>query len=165
MTAARLNLEGFKVDVVPHGVKEDAVLFTDRVHELNSLPGEPFPEFLSRGDLVRMPVDASEEDTPGTFALQLELEIDRLSDVYLINVEEEFKHDWLKREYESTGSRVGIDMGIAPRGNQETAAGPGQSIDRAATVWKRKHPAVGNIISAGGVTKHPYAVVVVPRLK
>ena len=170
VTAARINLDGFEVRVVPRGVREDALLNTDRLHELNGIDANGIPQVLRGGDLVMMPCDARPSRTPGTEGLELELDLNRLADIYVLMPDisqlpaVKTLPDWLLQDYIQTDLRVGYDRGEGAYG-ETLGIGAGNSIDNHFIAWKRKKPALGKVTAAYGIDHTMYSVVVVPREK
>ena len=162
VTDARINLDGFEVRVVPRGVREDALLFTDRVHEINGLDNNGIPRVLRGGDLVMMPGDARPDITPGTKGLELELELAQPADIYILMPDTAKPQAWLKRDYEQTPLRVGHDRGEGTA-NEAPAVGSGNSIDNDFIVWKRSVDQPGTVTAGYGINFTMYAIIVVPK--
>lgn len=158
---ARINLAGFDVRVVPRGVYEDAQLFTDRIHEINGIDENGIPDVLRGGDLIMMPGDARPNITPGTQGLELQLDLAKPADIYLLMPDSRQPPAWLKDEYEKTSLRVGHDRGEGSA-NETPAIGPGNSIDNKFIVWKRSAPA-GTITASYGINFTMYSLIVVPK--
>ena len=163
VTAAHINLDGFELQVVPQGVREDAKLYTDRVHELNGLDDSGLPALLLGGDLVRTPADARTQLTRGSKALRVELELAQPATVYLLYNSAANPPDWMTRDYQLTEMRVGLDFSKdARKGWNPLGIGPGQGIDQTLAVWRRKHAADGRVMVTEHATTGMYAIVVVP---
>ncbi|MBX2850644.1 MAG: hypothetical protein KTR15_02730 [Phycisphaeraceae bacterium] len=169
ITDASINLPGFKVEVVPNGVYEDAKLFSDREHELNGIDAAGLPDFLIGGDLIRMPADARPDNTPTVGkTLQLEIELASPAAIYVLVPRNGNTGSWLTRDYVDTGLFVGCDNDgtIKHRfgtNTYESAIGPGESIDQSLAVWKYKHPVRGRAIVAGTISESMYAIIALPQ--
>lgn len=155
ITDASINLPGFKVEVVPNGVYEDAKLFSDRDHELNGIDVDGLPNVLIGGDLVRLPADATPDRTPSVGdKLRVEIELVQPADVYLLIKTHDGIPDWVTREYERTGLQTGIDFGAV-------GVGPGANIDGIQDVWKRKQQASGRVLVGQNMSRM-YTIIAVP---
>jgi ferric-dicitrate binding protein FerR (iron transport regulator) len=165
ITDARVNLPGFDVEIVPNGVYEDTKLYTDRVHELNSIDELGLPSVLIGGDLIRTPTEAREKDTLGALeSMRLDVELSAPADVYLLYGQNEEVREWLERDYERTSMVVGVDLGpFTGVERYSLATGPAQSVDRKCDVWKRKQPGEGRFTAGYGIHVQMYSIIVVPR--
>lgn len=159
--SASINLAGFEPRIVPQGVYEDAEVYTDHLHQLNGVNLDGIPPILLSGDLICMPGEARTQRTPGAEHLEVDLKLNQQSDIYLLYPESETPSEWLKEQYALTGMTVGLDLAGKPS-RQHLGVGPGNSIDWAFTVWKRKQPLVGSAVVAGSMHTNMYAIIVVP---
>jgi len=157
VTGARINLEGFEVRVVPNGCQEDAIHHIDRSHEVNGLDASGIPAALLGGDLVLTPSNARPQLKPGTEGMEIEIDVSRPADVYVLLPEHAEVGPWLERDYTLTLMRVGQDTGLTGLG-----VGPGVSIDDTLLVWKRKQPVGGTTVITGPIDGAMYSIVVKP---
>jgi anti-sigma factor RsiW len=171
ITDATINLDGFRVEVVPNGVYEDAKLFTDREHELNGVDAAGLPSFLLGGDLVKMPADArsDRELNEESNILRLEIETSQPCDIYILVRSHVVDGDWLTQHYQPTDLHVGQDYvgrsGVVVKGDNPSypsGIGPGNSIESELEVWKLKRPVEGRQFVGGPMKTGMYAVLAVP---
>ncbi|MEM9348382.1 MAG: FecR domain-containing protein [Planctomycetota bacterium] len=148
IVSARLQgIEEFEPRVLAQGFWDGQKIFTDRNFVLTGVAAGGLPAKLQGADIVQMPGDARSRISTVT-EFQLELELSRPSDIYLLISERQPEPDWLTRDYESTGEDVGVRFSEG-------------RTDRYA-IWKRKAVASGRTIAAEDVDISMYGVVVVP---
>jgi len=165
VTAADINDHRFKVEVANQSFFEDAKLHTDRDHEVNGVDVQGLPDALLGADVIRTPGDARPGINQGTENLQIEIETTRPAEVYLIFWEGgDAVPAWITRDYIKTDMSVGIDYGASPQLTQASLGiGPGQSIDMAHSVWKRKQPVEGRALVAEQMTRiSAYVILALP---
>lgn len=166
--SATINDDRFKLEIAPQGVYEDALIYSDRDYQINSLDAKGLPVELLRGDLIRMPADARLGRTRDIGELHVEVELSQRCDIYLIAASNQGTLDWVKRDYELTSMRVGLDQSDSferepvPEG---LGVGPGASIDETYSVWKRKQPATGRVSFGSAHDQSMYSIVAVPTGK
>lgn len=137
ITAVTAN-SGAHYQVVPGGLQEDARAYTDRLyHQWNGIEQAGIPPELIGADYV---MTANNDDMRANFELQLTLSGPSTVYVFLDDRAQPIP-DWIVRDYTDTGWDIGLDVGLEP---QQTAKGPGESIDARFSVWKR-HVAGGTI--------------------
>ncbi|QDT98912.1 FecR domain-containing protein [Gimesia aquarii] len=154
--------------IVRGGFGEDAQAYVDRIHQWNSIGDEGLPEFLVGGDYVMTFNDSRTESK-----LQLKVELAVPSSLYILLDNRLQLPNWLTKDFHDTGADVGMDEGRYPGAppsiTRVVEKGPGSSIDRVFSVWKRNTPATGTItlgpskLIGRGDGKSMYGVVAVPR--
>ena len=127
--------------IIGGGFTEDCRAFVDRLHEWNGLDAQGIPAFLRGGDYVM----TFNDDKLRT--VQIALELSRPSNVYVLMDDRVPPPDWLLSGFVDTGSDVGLDSHIVAddesqfmEGQLYAALGPGKSIDRVFSVWRRDVP-------------------------
>ncbi|MEO0477763.1 MAG: hypothetical protein AAF085_17620, partial [Planctomycetota bacterium] len=116
------------------------------------------------GDIVLTPGDARPKIAGDTEAMQIEIEVSRRAEVYVLFHAWSTPPAWLTRDYVKTPLRAGLDFDNSPHSlNASLGIGPGQSIDASQIVWKRKQTLEGRAV----VTEHmtdssAYVIVAVP---
>lgn len=125
-------------EIVPGGMREDATAFVDRPHEWNGADHVGMPAYLLGGDYVK-----TFNDDKVTRDLKIEVNLDRAATLYVLLDTRVTPPDWLLESFEETGDLIGVDEVHyafdpmrTPKPN-ELAVGPGRSINRRHTVWKR----------------------------
>jgi hypothetical protein len=118
------------------------------------------PAELVGADLV-MPFNADKR-TP---ELALSVTLARPAVVYVLH---EPRHgevpDWLRRDFTDTGLKVGLDEGPPDLPQKAIGVGPGQSVDRVFSVWRRDVRAAGSIVLGenNSAAKSMYGIAAVP---
>jgi hypothetical protein len=130
-------------EIVHGGMGEDARALVSRgqQHEWNGLTERGMPSYLVGGDYVRMFKD--NQIVPN---IELELTLAAESRLFILFDERVPIPAWLESGFRPTGDRIGLDMGPweGRDGDQYVyGQGPGNSIDRVATVWESKEPVSG----------------------
>jgi hypothetical protein len=137
ITAVTAN-SGAHYQVVPAGLQEDARAYTDRLYyQWNGIEQAGIPTELVGADYV---MTSNNDDQRGDLELQLTLSGPGTVYVFLDDRVQPVP-DWIVRDYTDTGWDIGLDVGLEP---QQTAKGPGESIDARFSVWKQ-HVAGGTI--------------------
>jgi ferric-dicitrate binding protein FerR (iron transport regulator) len=164
VTAASINDDRFRVEVMPQGLQEDAKVHTDRAHEINGVDSRGLPTALLGADVILTPGDARPGLLPGTEGLKIEIETSRPAQVYLILNDGAEVPAWIGRDFVKTDMTVGIDYGQSSQSRDaRLGIGPGQSIDAIHSVWRRKQPVEGRALVAEEMTRFTaYALLAVP---
>ena len=124
--------------ITPRGLVEDAQAYVDRPHEWNGLTSAGLPEFLQHADYVR-----TFNDYKYLNELRIVVELSRPAIVYIFFDNRVPKPKWLTDQFENTGAAIGLDEGPWPEIDPtdpklHTAVGPGNSVDRKFSVWRRR---------------------------
>jgi hypothetical protein len=132
--------------IVPGGLRDDALCFVDRDHEWNGLDGRGVPDFLSGADYV-MPFN----DDKFIGDLELSVELSRPAMLYVFIDNNMPVPDWLRDEFEDTGADIGLDGATTIwHPDDSLGKGAGQSIDFRFSVWRRAIDKPG-LVKLGGV--------------
>jgi hypothetical protein len=127
--------------IVPGGLREDALCFVDRDHEWNSVPN-----FMVGADYV-MPFN----DDKFIGDLELSVELSRPAMLYVFIDKNMPVPDWLRDEFEDTGAEIGLDGATTIwHPDDSLGKGAGQSIDFQFSVWRRVIDKPG-LVRLGGV--------------
>lgn len=166
-----IRTEGMKkfYEIVPGGMGEDALAYVDRQeHEWNGLKEGGMPPYLIGADYVKpFNNDKFRSD------IEIELTLSQPARLFVIFDDQRVAPpEWLRRDYQRYGDRIGLDMGksFTEKGEVITAldraVGPGQSIDQAFSIWERKVPKAGRIklgsIGSGKVLSAMYGIAAAP---
>jgi hypothetical protein len=131
-------------EIVPAGLREDAIAFVDMPHEWNGMTSAGMPEYLARADYVKT------FNSKGTHQpdLKVRVTLSRPAKLYVFFNEEFEAPDWLKRRFRNTGDKIGIDEGYrsASTVDHRLSAGPGMSINGAFDIWELIVPTPETII-------------------
>lgn len=120
--------------IMPGGLNDDALAYVDREHQWNGLDGEGLPDFLKNADYVR-----TFNDDKYMGELEIVVELARPAWLYLLFDDRVPLPAWVATDFEDTGTSIGLDEG--PWGAEvslDTDVGPGQSVDRVFSVWRKK---------------------------
>lgn len=129
-------------EIVPHGLMEDAVAYADRQHQWNGITTEGMPPYLLNADYVR-----TFADEHGRRNLEVKVDLGRPADLYVFFDKRLALPSWLKRDFQLTGDRIGLDMaGWGKRQKRVTEVGPGNSINVEFDIWKRTVAAPGIVV-------------------
>jgi hypothetical protein len=127
--------------IVPGGLREDALCFVDRDHEWNSVPS-----FMVGADYV-MPFN----DDKFIGDLELSIDISRPAMLYVFIDKNMPVPDWLRDEFEDTTAEIGLDGATTVwHPDDSLGKGSGQSIDFRFSVWRRVIDKPG-LVRLGGV--------------
>jgi ferric-dicitrate binding protein FerR (iron transport regulator) len=166
-----IRTDGMKkfYEIVPGGMGEDALAYVDRQeHEWNGLTTGGMPAYLLGADYVKpFNNDKFRSD------IEIELTLSKPARLFIIFDDQRVAPpEWLRRDYQRFGDRIGLDMGKSSTEKGEVitaldrAVGPGQSIDQAFSIWERKVPKAGRIklgsIGSGKVLSAMYGIAAVP---
>ena len=136
-------------EIVPGGMREDAQAFVDRPHQWNGIRGGVMPSYLVDGDYVKTFNDDKVADN-----VQMDVTLDRPATLYVMLDDRVTPPDWLTNSFEDTGDDIGVDeVPISENKtwsitDQNLQVGPGRSIDRIHSIWKRVMPESG-VVSLG----------------
>ena len=130
-------------EIVPKGLYEDSLAYVDRPHEWNGVDERGIPPYLLGADYIK-PFN----DDKQRFDFRLEVTLAAPAQMYLFFDDRIAPPAWLLEEFEDTGDDIGIDIGPAaglgkgPR----IGYGPGQWVDLAVSVWRRKVTTPGIVV-------------------
>ncbi|MCC7087121.1 MAG: FecR domain-containing protein, partial [Pirellulales bacterium] len=132
-------------EIVSAGMREDAIAYVDRQeHQWNGLTAKGLPQYLIGADYVK-PFNNDKVRQN----LEIELKLSGAARLFIIWDDRLAPTEWLKRDYQRFGDRIGLDMGKSftdegmPITTEEMGIGPGNSIDRAFSIWERDIPKAG----------------------
>jgi hypothetical protein len=137
-------------EIVAGGMREDAKAFVDRAHEWNGVDGKGLPPYLVGGDYVK-----TFNEDKGIDALEITLELASPAVVYVLLDQRVPPPPWLVDGFEDMGDVVGVDeMSENPADYPKASihgpgVGPGESIDKVHSVWRRIVPAKGEVKLGG----------------
>lgn len=127
-------------EIVPGGMREDAKAYADRPsHEWNGLDQSGLPIYLVGIDYIK-----TYNGDKRRRLLSIYVTLSRAADIYVFFDARLPPPPWLTYDFRDTGDRIGLDMGQwrASDGKliikEESAEGPGQSIDAEFSVWVRR---------------------------
>ncbi|MCC9604682.1 FecR family protein [Blastopirellula sp. JC732] len=138
--------------IVRAGFQEDALAYTDRVHQWNGILSSGLPPQLLGLDYVRMANDWKFDANDSLRDdLEITYEFNRPAVAYLLVDERLAKPPWLRQNFRDTGWVIGLDKGS--HHDPETrlsyeldqAKGAGASIDVLLRVWRVVLPEGGEL--------------------
>ncbi|WP_437207000.1 FecR domain-containing protein [Planctomicrobium sp. SH664] len=140
---------------------EDAKIYVDRPHEFNGMTEAGLPAYLLGADYL-MTFNGDKQ-----LDLRLSITLSRPADLYLIFDDRTAPPSWLKNEFILMPEGVGIDEQTVSTGPERLGVGPGVSVDRQLSLWKRSIPQPGTVelgsVNAYSDSSLMYAIVVVPH--
>jgi hypothetical protein len=124
--------------ITPRGLVDDAPAYVDRPHEWNGLTAAGLPDFLQHADYVR-----TFNDYKYLNQLRVVVELSRPAMVYIFFDDRVPAPNWLTKQFENAGVKIGLDEGPWPEIDPadptlHTAVGSGNSIDHKFSVWRRR---------------------------
>jgi ferric-dicitrate binding protein FerR (iron transport regulator) len=121
-------------EIVPGGLREDALKYVERPHEWNGVTKEGIPAYLLGADYVKL----FNED-PRKQNRQIEVTLSRPAKLYIFFDDRVPVPAWLSTNFRNTGDKIGGDAGPWGRMRNENklGVGPGDSIDVIFSVWER----------------------------
>ena len=134
-------------EVAPGSFGEDALAFVDRPHQWNGIRRAGMPHYLVGADYVK-----TFNDDKVTGELNVTVALSRPATLYVLLDMRVAPPDWLLETFEQTGDTVGLDEVPFDPSQSSTAApkrlgvGPGLSIDRHHSIWKRVVPEGGTVV-------------------
>lgn len=123
--------------VIPGGFHEDCRAYVDRLHEWNGVDDRGLPPFLVGGDYVM-----TFNDDKVTTEIEIAVTVGQPAALYVLVDDRVSPPDWLLRDFVDTRWDVGSDDGWGVGEEIETGLGPGVSVERGCSVWRRnvEHP-------------------------
>ena len=118
-------------EIVPAGLREDALAYGDRSHEWNGLTSDGMPAYLVGADYVK-----TFNSDNARAQQEIYLTLAKPAKIFLFLDVRAAVPDWLKRDFRDTGDRIGLDAS-ATLPNREILKGAGQSIDEQMSIWER----------------------------
>lgn len=117
--------------VIPNGFREDCRAYVDRLHEWNGVDERGLPPFLVGGDYVM-----TFNDDKMTSELEIAVTLRQPAALFVVIDDRVPPPDWLQRDFVDTHWDVGSDDGWEDM-KIATGLGPGVSVERACSVWRR----------------------------
>ena len=140
-------------EIVPGGMREDAVAFVDRTYQWNGADEQGIPSYLLGGDYVKTFNDDKVAEN-----FQITITFERPAMLYVLVDDRLQQTSWLSDQFEDTGDNIGVDEGYhVPNDVRKLASGPGVSIDQVHSIWKRR-VSHGETVSIG-----PYSPLISPE--
>lgn len=134
-------------EIVPQGLREDAVAYVDRVHQWNGNTKSGLPSYLVGADYVKpFNDDKMSKDVKVAVTLARPAKLYVFFDVRLVEPR------WLLENFRKTGDMIGLDMGpqFNPRTKGTTSrrvqVGGGASIDHTFAIWERDVTGPGKVV-------------------
>jgi hypothetical protein len=130
-------------EIVPEGMKEDAIAFVDRLqHNWNGLSrGGGLPLYLRKADYIKT---FCEDKFRTDDEFELTVVLNRPAKLYVLFDKRLRPPDWLTESFTKTEDCVGLDMGkwysldeVRKGESGKIGTGAGHSIDVEFTVWER----------------------------
>jgi hypothetical protein len=137
--------------IVPRGLREDALSNVDGRHEWNGVDATGIPAYLVNADYVKTFANPKSKMLRKT---NVSVMISRPAKLYVFWCDErESPHEWLLRDFQPTGDQIGLDAEWQPKsnGDQRLCKGPGKSIDMKFSIWVREVTAPGTVVLGTGV--------------
>lgn len=140
-------------EIVPGGMREDAVAFVDRAYQWNGADKQGIPSYLLGGDYVKTFNDDKVAEN-----FQITITFERPAMLYVLVDDRLQQTSWLSDQFEDTGDNIGVDEGQHTTNDlRRLASGPGVSIDQIHSIWKRR-VSHGETVSIG-----PYSPLISPE--
>jgi hypothetical protein len=118
--------------VIPNGFREDCRAYVDRLHEWNGVDERGLPPFLVGGDYVM-----TFNDDKTASEIEIAVTLGQPAALYVVIDDRVSPPAWLVREFVDTGWDCGSDDGWGADELIQTGLGPGVSVERACSVWRR----------------------------
>lgn len=136
--------------IVRGGFYEDAPAFVDRPHQWNGVDESGIPNELLGAEYL-MPFN----DNKFIDKVELNVEIGRPADIYILMSDTVVIPDWLTAEFEDTGLAIGLDEGPNRfKPDMKLGIGSGKSIDTLFSIWRKRVYEPG-IVKMGWVDSLP----------
>jgi hypothetical protein len=121
-------------EIVPGGLREDALNYVERPHQWNGATKEGIPSYLLGADYVKL----FNED-PRKQDRQILVALSRPAKLYIFFDDRVPVPAWLSANFRNTGDKIGEDSGPwgKKRHQNKVDLGPGNSIDNIFSVWER----------------------------
>jgi hypothetical protein len=117
--------------VIPHGFREDARAYVDRMHEWNGVDRRGLPPFLLGGDYVM-----TFNDDKIVNEIEIGVTLGKPANLFVLIDDRVTPPEWLQRDFVDTNWDVGSDEGWGDH-IIDVAAGPGKSVEHVFSVWRR----------------------------
>jgi hypothetical protein len=132
-------------EIVPQGLREDAVAYVDRVgHQWNGIDKRGMPAYLLGADYVK-PFNDDKLSTD----VEISVTLSRPAKLYVFFDERLLEPEWLLKGFRKTGDFMGLDMRLTQEespspyahankaSGRRSGVGPGKSVDHRFTIWER----------------------------
>jgi hypothetical protein len=131
-------------EIVPGGLREDALAYADRKHQWNGIQSDGIPTYLVGAEYVK----TFNEDL-ATANRKIYLTLARPAKLYLFFDVRGETPEWLRRDFRNTGDRIGLDA--APNNmpqyrNRDQQIGAGNSVDEQFAVWEQVVETPGTVV-------------------
>lgn len=147
--------------VAPGGFGEDARIYVDRPHEFNGLTNAGLPKYLLGADYLMTFNDDKRQN------LLLSVTLSQPADLYILFDDRIEVPAWLARDFQQLPDYVGIDEQTVSTGPERLGVGPGVSVDKRLSIWKKVIKTSGTVElgPVGAPTGYSlmYSVVAVPH--
>lgn len=132
-------------EIVWQGMQEDTYAFVDRVHEWNGQDKAGMPAYLVGGDYIK-----TFNDDKSTDNLKIDVTVSQPSVIYILFDKRCSPPTWLTDSFEVTEDEIGVDesgdTGHFFHDDERWAQiGPGRSINRVHSIWKKVVPEAGTV--------------------
>jgi anti-sigma-K factor RskA len=136
-------------EIVPCGMKEDALTYADRpAHDWNGVDEEGMPGYLIGADYVKTFNDDKMRRDVNIFVT-----LARPASLFVLLDNRVSPPDWLSKDFRDTGDDIGLDAGAYAHTSIPIsfvrATGPGKSLDARFSIWDRE------VTESGVVTLGP----------
>jgi hypothetical protein len=125
-------------EIMPRGLREDALAYVDRQHEWNSRNKKSrIPKYLIGADYVKPYNDDKLQQD-----LQIEVTLSRPANLYVLFDARMEAPGWLKKDFRKTRDVIGMDeyrSASKSKSQQERGNGVGESVDNFFHIWVRKN--------------------------
>lgn len=128
--------------IVPGGIHEDALAYTDRTHEWNSMPNSPMPEWLRGADAIQR---RNSQKRAHVAACPSSVSVVESAFVFVLWDERCDPLPWLSEGFRDTSFTIGLDEGSAAAALRKRDVGAGKSVDTSYRVWARRVEQGGSV--------------------
>jgi hypothetical protein len=136
--------------IVPKGLREDALANVDQKHEWNGVDANGIPTYLKEADFVK-----TYNTRKRLRKTNVSVSLSRPAKLYIFWCDDrESPHEWLIKEFQPTGDFIGLDAIDDPklvRKARPGGVGPGESIDLVFSIWVREITTPGTVVLGAGV--------------
>jgi hypothetical protein len=120
--------------IAPGALNEDVKAYVDAPHEWNGVKADGIPRYLLGADYVKTFNQYSVQEKLGVCVT-----LARPAKLYIFLDSRSTPPDWLVKEFQNTGDRIGLDANRSRRHpHRVIETGAGESIDDEFTIWVRE---------------------------